>query len=157
MNAVAEKGTDCTVTTIYDQTPNANHLHRGLPGGAVHTKDKGVDAAKHQMMVGGHPVYGAHFDPGMGYACRKTKGIATGNEPESMYMLVAGRHYNDQCCFDYGNTETSGNDDGNGSMEAVYFGSFATWSRGQGNGPWVKADMENGVWAGISGTVGPHT
>ena len=77
-------------------------LASGLPGGAVHTKDKGVDAAKHQLMVGGHPVYGAHFDPGMGYACRQTTGIATGNEPESMYMLVAGRHYNDQCCFDYG-------------------------------------------------------
>ena len=30
----------------------------------------------------------------------KTTGIATGNEPESIYAVISGKHYNDGCCFD---------------------------------------------------------
>ncbi len=33
-------------------------------------------------------------------------------------------------------------------MEAVYFGNSSGWGRGQGKGPWVMVDMENGLWAG---------
>ena len=33
-------------------------------------------------------------------------------------------------------------------MEALYFGSSADWGHGQGAGPWVMADLENGLWAG---------
>ena len=29
-----------------------------------------------------------------------TTGVPTGDAPESMYMVVAGKHYNNQCCFD---------------------------------------------------------
>jgi hypothetical protein len=56
------------------------------------------------------------------------------------------------CCFDYGNAETSSNDDGNGTMEAVYFGGGVAWGTGapggHSNGPWVMADLENGLYAG---------
>ena len=44
------------------------------------------------------------------------------------------------CSFDYGNAETDNDDDGPGTMEALYVG---TWGdRGQGKRPWVLADME---------------
>ena len=35
-------------------------------------------------------------------------------------------------------------------MEAVYWGNASApgWSKGSGEGPWVMADLENGVWAG---------
>ena len=33
-------------------------------------------------------------------------------------------------------------------MEAVYFGVSKQWGRGAGDGPWVMADIENGLWAG---------
>ena len=33
-------------------------------------------------------------------------------------------------------------------MEALYFGTSATWGHGQGKGPWVMADLENGLWDG---------
>ena len=33
-------------------------------------------------------------------------------------------------------------------MESIYFGNSTGWSRGTGNGPWVMADIENGLWAG---------
>ena len=49
---------------------------------------------------------------------------------------------------DYGNAETNNLDDGKGTMEAVYFGVSKQWGRGAGDGPWVMADIENGLWAG---------
>ena len=66
--------------------------------------------------------------------------VNTGGEP------VLRRHYNGGCCFDYGNSETDDSDDGCGAMEAIYFGS-AHWvgNRGSGTGPWVGADLEQGM------------
>ena len=34
------------------------------------------------------------------------------------------------------------------SWQALYFGTSGGWGRGQGKGPWVMADLENGLWAG---------
>ena len=36
-------------------------------------------------------------------------------------------------------------------MDSVYFGNCTIWGRGAGNGPWVMADMEDGIVSG-SGT-----
>ena len=63
-------------------------------------------------------------------------------------MVVAGTYSNGGCCFDYGNMETNSRDDGEGTMEAVYFGNCIIWGKGAGNGPWVMGDLENGLWAG---------
>jgi hypothetical protein len=41
-------------------------------------------------------------------------------------------------------------DNGDATMEAVYFGDSTQWGRGSGNGPWVMADLENGVYGGQS-------
>ena len=69
-----------------------------------------------------------------------------------MYMVVAGKHFNDQCCFDYGNAETDEGDDGPGTMEAIYWGNNYHWSPVNGTtGPWVMADLEQGMWAGNGG------
>ena len=57
-------------------------------------------------------------------------------------QVVSGKHYNDRCCFDYGNAERNIKDDGTGSMEAVYWGNASGGSMnhgGAGTGPWVRA------------------
>jgi hypothetical protein len=36
---------------------------------------------------------------------------------------------------DYGNAEADNNDDGRGTMEALYFGNSSSWGHGQGPGP----------------------
>jgi len=138
----------CVVQRIYDQSPMANHLDPAPAGGAVHRPDRAVNASRHKVTVSGHTVYGAYFEGGMGYRIDRTKGIATGNDPETMYMVTSGTHVNGGCCFDYGNAEVNNNDDGAGTMECVYFGTSKGWGYGQGNGPWVMADLENGLWAG---------
>jgi hypothetical protein len=67
-----------------------------------------------------------------------------------MYAVFGGRHYNDRCCFDYGNAESNAGDDGDGTMEAIYFGN-ANWHGNTGagsSGPWVGADLEQGMYYG---------
>ena len=55
------------------------------------------------------------------------------------------------CCFDYGNAETNNRDNGNGHMDAVYFGTLCWFAPCSGRGPWVQADLENGLFAGGNG------
>lgn len=140
--------TTCEITVIYDQSPKGNHLTPAPGGGANKTADKPVVANKLKLNVGGQSVYGAYFEGGMGYRNNMTSGVPTGEQPGSMYMVASGKHFNNQCCFDYGNAETTNNDDGEGTMEAIYFGNCTGWGRGSGNGPWMMADIENGLWAG---------
>jgi len=141
-------GTNCTVTRIFDQSPKGNHLSIAPSGGAARHADRGVNASKHKITVGGHAVYGAYFEGGNGYRCESTWGVATGDEPESMLMVTGGQHYNGGCCFDYGNAEIDALDHGKGTMEAIYWGNSSGWGHGVGKGPWVMADLENGLWAG---------
>eukprot|EP01084_Bolivina_argentea_P109862 196278_1 len=140
--------TDCVISKIYDQTSQANHLSVAPAGGYVHHPDKPVNATKHAVYVGGSKAYAAYFEGGMGYRIDHTTGVARGNDPETLYMVTSGVHVNGGCCFDYGNAESDNNDDGKGSMESVYFGTCANWGHGSGKGPWVMADLENGLWAG---------
>lgn len=67
-----------------------------------------------------------------------------------MYAIFDGTHYNDQCCFDYGNAETSATDTGSAHMEAIYFGTCTIWGFGTGAGPWVMADLENNLFSGYN-------
>ncbi len=78
-----------------------------------------------------------------------TRGIATGDQAEAEYAVFDARASNQWCCFDYGNSEIDGIDDGNATMEAVYFGSNTQFGpSGGGSGPWVGADIENGLFYG---------
>jgi hypothetical protein len=65
-----------------------------------------------------------------------------------MYSVFDGTHYNGACCFDYGNAETNNLDTGNGHMEAIYYGDSTAWGSGAGSGPWIMADLENGLFSG---------
>jgi non-reducing end alpha-L-arabinofuranosidase len=138
----------CTISIIYDQTGNGNNLTKAPAGGAKMTPDNEANAKSAPATFGGHAVYGVHVVPGVGYRNNTACGTATGDNAETEYMIVAGTPYNSGCCFDYGNMETTSRDDGEGTMEAVYFGNCTTWGKGADNGPWVMGDLENGLWAG---------
>ncbi len=142
--------TTCTISIIYDQSPKGNHLRSAPAGGAKSTPDNEANATALKLTIGGHAVYGVHIPAGTGYRNDKTVGVATGDQPETEYMVTSGNYYNGGCCFDYGNAETNNKDDGAGTMEAVYFGNSTGWGKGAGSGPWVMADLENGLFAGQS-------
>jgi hypothetical protein len=141
----------CVISKLYDQTTMRNDLGIG-PAGGNGAHDRPVGAARFPVNVSGHSVYAMYFEGGQGYRNDTTTGVATGNNPETIYMVTSGRHFNDGCCFDFGNAEVDNHDDGAGTMEAVYFGSWnakdSGWCGGAGpTGPWVMADLEDGLWA----------
>lgn len=139
--------TSCSIWMIYDQSPHGNHLHIAPPGGNHDKEDAPVNATRESLTVGGHKVYAAVFEGGMGYRRDNTSGIATGDAAETIYMVASGTHYNSECCFDYGNAETNNDDDGRGTMEAVSLSTHNDRESGVGEGPWILADLEDGMWA----------
>jgi hypothetical protein len=144
--------TRCEIIVLYDQSPGHNDLRIAGPGGNG-GQNVGVTAGRLPVTVSGHPAYGMYFDAGMGYRDNHTTGVATGAAPESMYMVTSGTHFNSRCCFDFGNAETNAHDTGNGHMDAIYFGTqcWFEWPTCYGKGPWVEADMENGVFFSDTG------
>jgi len=143
-------GTYCTITEIYDQSGHGNNLTIG-PAGGNGAADIGANAAALPVLAGGHKVYGVYISPGMGYRDDHTTGVATGSQPQGAYMVASGTHVNNGCCFDYGNAETNNDDNGNGHMDAVYFGTLCWFTPCTGSGPWVQADLENGLFSGGNG------
>ncbi|HMD95522.1 MAG TPA: arabinofuranosidase catalytic domain-containing protein, partial [Trebonia sp.] len=141
-------GTTCVITEIYDQSGNGNNLTDAPGGGASGGPDGLANATAAPATVGGSKVYGAYIAAGDGYRDDSTKNIVTGNNSEGEYAIFDGTHFNGGCCFDYGNAETNNDDDGAGTMEAIYFGNIKVWGFGSGNGPWIMADMENGLYSG---------
>merc|ERR1712094_160307 len=74
-----------------------------------------------------------------------------GDDAQSQYAVFGGRYFNKGCCFDYGNAENviSGQEGKleDGTMEAVYFGQdYPPSGSGSGDGPWIGADLENGIY-----------
>jgi hypothetical protein len=140
----------CTISIIYDQSGNGNDLTVAPPGGAKTTADNEANAKALPITISGHNVYGEKNPVGVGYRNNSAKGTATGDDPQTVYMIVSRSYFNTGCCFDYGNAETNSKDNGEGTMEAVYFGSSTNWNCGGGDGPWIMGDLENGLWAGDS-------
>jgi hypothetical protein len=142
--------TTCVITKLYDQSPEHNNLTVEGPGGAA-GQDVGANAAALPVTVGGHKVYGLYIAGQTGYRDNATSGVAVNGEPEGMYMVASGTHVNSGCCFDFGNAETNTRDNGNGHMDAVNLGTECYFSPCAGSGPWVEADMENGLFSGGNG------
>jgi hypothetical protein len=142
----------CTISKIYDQSPKKNDLTL-TSGGWIGDRAKEVDAFGVKIKLAGKTVYGVHITgetnmAGNGYRNNAAVGTAKGDEPESMYMVANGKSYNDKCCFDYGNAETNSLNNGPATMEAIYFGNCTAWGKGEGTGPWVMADLEEGLFSG---------
>ncbi len=155
-------GGTCTISILYDQSPNKNNLVKSpaalwLPNGGDE-----VNATLASIKINGHTAHGIYVDnsggsTGVGYRNNATKGLATGDGAEAMYAVFDAKRYNQWCCFDYGNAEISGKDDGNATMEAIYYGNSTQWTRGGGSGPWVAADLENGMFEGDSTNASSNT
>ncbi|KAJ6790392.1 hypothetical protein PWT90_07773 [Aphanocladium album] len=132
----------CTIAAIYDQSGRGNHATKAIGGPDYNKGDDAGDADWEAGAMGapvtlnGRRAYGLFVPPGTGYRTAKGNGTARGDEPEGMYAVVDGTHYNNHCCFDYGNAETSLTDTGNGHMEALFFGNTGG---PDGPGPWVMA------------------
>jgi hypothetical protein len=171
-------GTSCVVQKIYDQTSEHNDLVPQGPTTALYSNTTyahdPVSASALPIFAGGHPVYGLKFQSGSptGLPCptaatcignrgeaynnghTRARGLAVGSEPESVYAVFGGTYSGSDCCFDFGNSEIRGTDDGNGTMDALNFSRDCWDACGPGRGPWVQADLENGMF--MTGTPTPN-
>ena len=138
----------CTIRILYDQSPKHNDLVKSpatlwLPNGGSE-----ASATTGKITVSGRTVYGIYVDNptgNVGYRNNNTEGVATGDEPEAMYMVIDGKRYSTTCCFDYGNSPTSGLDDKAATAEALNWNAPSAASKGgDGRGPWVGADLGDG-------------
>ena len=141
--------TYCWIATVYDQSLKHNDLTQP-PRGAFSGPAMGgfnnlpvADMAPITIM--GHKVYGVFIEPGMGLRDDDPKGTAVDDQAEGQYWVINGNHFNNGCCFDYGNAETDSHDDGAGTMETTYFGDATPWYHGNPSGPWVMTDQENNL------------
>lgn len=140
--------TTCTITRVYDQTGGGNTLVYQGPGGTGGA-DTAAVANTEPLSVGGHKAYALSIEPGNSYfAHNSAGGVPTGSSSEGEYMVTSGTHVNNGCCFDYGNTEIDHKADGNGAMDAISFGTECWFGGCSGTGPWVQADLENGLFSG---------
>lgn len=146
-------GSTCSITRIYDQTSRHNDLTAGPAGTAGSGADKPADASETAVTAGGHKVYGVWISPSHGY---RFTGVASGvpvnGQPEGVYMVASGTHVGADCCFDYGNAESTPSDTGNGHMDAVTLATTCFFPPCTGSGPWVQGDLENGLFPGGNGT-----
>jgi non-reducing end alpha-L-arabinofuranosidase len=146
----------CVITKIFDQTSRHNDLNIE-PNGTAGPANSGVPAEALPVTAGGHMVYGASFSGFMGYRHTPAgSGVAVNDQPEGMYMVTSGTHFNNLCCFDYGNVEVPIKDTGqadNGHMDAIYFGAACEPPTAPcyGAGPWIMADLENGLFQSNTG------
>lgn len=144
----------CTITEIYDQSPNHNNLTVAPPGGA----DQGLGPNGYDLPAvantlpinaGGHKVYGISISPGMGYRNDKTTGIAVNGQPEGVYMVSSTININSGCCFDFGNAEVNNKDNNAGHMDAINLHCVGTSCSAIGG-----LDMENGIYGRLAVPAG---
>lgn len=150
-------GTNCEITKIYDQSGKGNFLESQTSGSSVGGRDNPTAASTESFNLAGHKVYSLYIKPANSFwRDGHATGVPTGAQPEGVYMVTSGKHFNGGCCFDYGNSETTRKPDGAGAMDAIYFGT-SCWFKStkyncsvSGNGPWVQGDLEYGIFASNS-------
>jgi hypothetical protein len=144
----------CRITKLYDQSGKGNHLEQAAPGTFIGPEKGGFDALPFADMapvtISGHKAYGVYIMPGMGLRNNNAKDLAINDEPEGIYYVINGKHFDSGCCFDYGNSSTNGRAVGTGTMETTYYGTSTAWGSGNGAGPWIMSDMEAGLFSGYN-------
>jgi non-reducing end alpha-L-arabinofuranosidase len=149
-------GKTCTITKIYDQSGHGNFVEAETPSSTV-GGNSGMTAASataESLNVGGHKVYSLYTKAAQAYWRDGSKtGMPLGSSPQGIYMVTSGTHVSTGCCYDYGNGETSRTYVAGPSMDSLYFGSCTIWAHGTGSGPWIMADMEDGMVIGNSNTA----
>lgn len=153
-------GTKCAIMKVYDQSGHGNTVEAEIPGVVLGNKENAheghsgmtaANAAQESLMVGGHKVYSLYTKPSQAYwHDGSATGMPLGASPQGVYVVTSGKHFNGGCCYDYGNGEVSRTYVMGNTMDALYFGNGTQWGSGNGDGPWVMADLEGGVFSGLT-------
>jgi len=146
-------GTTGYVSILYDQSGNGNDLPQATAGNQPTIGFwSRADGTMMPMAVSVSRQYLRNRT--------NTKLIPTGAQSMTEYFVVNTKHFNADCCYDYGNMESKVESDGNGTMAALNIGTKDNGfsAPGAGSGPWAMVDFESGVYTGPNriGVVNPN-
>ena len=148
----------CTISIIYDQSGHGEPPHQGArrawPRRRPTTRRTRRRADHHQRPEGlRRPHRARHRLPEQHAPAAPppatTPRRSTWSSPATSTTAAAASTT--------GTWRRNSRDNGEGTMEAVYFGTCTIWNKGAGNGPWVMGDLENGLWAGDSSPYAGNT
>ncbi len=149
---VACAGSICTISLLYDQSGNNNHLSvakKGPPGTTYSDQDDFESIADgKELTVGDHRVYSLYMEARQGYRLpARGSGVPVGTAAQGLYVLADGTRVGTACCWEFGNVSVDPTVFA--STNALFLG-IAYWGQGAGAGPWFMADFATGVYAGGS-------
>ena len=150
-------GTTCVITEIYDQSGHGNNLTEHPRAGRPAARTTSRTRPRRRSWSAATRPTASTWPPAPGTATTAPRASRPATTRRASTRSLTARMYNGGCCFDYGNAETNNDDNGNGHMEAIYFGNIKVWGFGTGNGPWIMADMENGLFSGVKRATTPTT
>jgi non-reducing end alpha-L-arabinofuranosidase len=146
-------GSICTISLLYDQSGNDNHLSvakKGSPAGSPTAAEDDYEsiADEQELTLGDHRVYALYMKAHEGYRLpAQGNDVPVGTAAQGVYMLADGARVGTQCCWEFGNV---GVDPTVFTSTNSLFLGVAYWGHGDGAGPWFMADFGNGIWAGGS-------
>ena len=143
-------GTVCTVSILYDQSGNGNHLTVAKKGpsnnGNASLDDYESSATSGAVTAGGKKVYPLYMAAREGYRLAALgRNMPIGSASQGIYELVNGTRVGGACCWEFGNVGIDPTQ--YTSISTLFFG-VGFWGKGAGAGPWFMADFQGGVWAG---------
>jgi hypothetical protein len=146
-------GTVCSVSLLYDQSGNGNHLpvaKAGIQaaGPNAASDDFESSATKGAFSIAGHDVFALYLEPRQGYRL-PIRGVGVPQRDagaQGIYLLADGTRAAAGCCWEFGNV---------GLLRTftepfTLFYGVENGNRGEGNGPWFMAHFGGGIWAGGS-------
>lgn len=145
--------TICTISRLYDQSGNGNHLTVAKAGTTDGGQYAGTDdfesiANAGMLTIGGVRVYSLFMEARQGYRLAAVgAGMPQGTASQGVYMIADGTRTGTQCCWEFGNVTTDPMT--YEGVTALFFGK-GFWGQGAGIGPWYMADFGSGIWAGGS-------
>ncbi len=142
----------CTVSVLYDQSGQGNHLTVAKAGCYTGTaSEDDWESTTVALRVGGNDVRGLFMEAHEGYRNNDAVNTPEGQDETNVYMVAAGTASRplppSGCCWNFGIASRDNCYGPTGMMHALFLGT-AYWGRGAGNGPWFMGDFEAGVWAG---------
>lgn len=151
--------TVCTITKLYDHSRTTdsagNRNDLTIAGvGTAGSSNMGARADALPVTVNGNKAYGILVMPRTGYRQGRGIGTAKGSQPESVYAVMSGTLASNACCIDFGNVEAKPENTGRNHMSALIVSTFCGAPPCSGKGPWIQADLEDGVFMG-NGTSNP--
>ena len=143
-------GTTCTITELYDQSPEGNNLTIEQRA-ALQAPDNGADATALPITIGGYKAYGLDIEPGTGTGTTTRRGSRSTASPRACTWWPAAPTSTPAAASTSATPRPTTTTTATGTWTRSTSAPTCYFAPCTGSGPWVEADMENGLFTGGNG------